>query len=378
MKKILLLIDGLGTGGAQRQIVTLADRLVMLGYNVKILTYRELPRAFHAPLAKEIEIFLIPKKYKYDIQFGWKLLRFLAFHRPDCIISYLSTPNFYARICGKFVGIERIITSERNIDLVHSKKKYMIERLTCSASDVIVVNTLAAADIYNRYFHRVIDRVEVIYNGLDVEVYKRTVDKDQLESIKFQLKIGRKDRIICLPGRIENQKNHIALLRAFCMLPPRIKQSLKLLFVGSVISSNIQNELLDFSQEMGIMGRVTFTGHRSDIKDIYSLSDVIVLPSLYEGFPNALIEAMSCEALVVASAVADNQVIIDDGIDGYLFRRGDDGELAEKLGIALDLTSIERSQIGVRARDKVARLCALETFDKRYRAVIEGDFTLES
>ena len=119
-KKVILFVDSLESGGAQRQIVALANVLHGRGYDIVILTYYPGDQLSPFLVSDKIRHHHVPRHTKYEIGFFFRLYRYFKQQSPDCIISYLTTTNFWARTAGSLAGIKNIITSERSTSLNRS------------------------------------------------------------------------------------------------------------------------------------------------------------------------------------------------------------------------------------------------------------------
>jgi len=242
-KKILLFIDSLVGGGAQRQIVTLARCLHDSGYDVSVLTYRNEEQLRYLLDEKNIEHHVIEKKSKLDLLFIFRLYRYFKVIDPDCVISYLNTPNLWGRLAGRMAGIKKIITSERNLDIDKSRVRIVIENLIFRLSSCIVVNANA---IKSLLIEKGIpaDKIQVIYNGLDLQYFK-PVPLSEAEHFRASYGVLKADRLFLLPGRIMAQKNHLSLIRAV-LTRVDVFKSAKLIFVGNEFDKKIKKDLWDY------------------------------------------------------------------------------------------------------------------------------------
>jgi len=149
-------------------------------------------------------------------------------------------------------------------------------------------------------------KVVFIPNG--VEVGK--ADSESNKGIREELGIPADTAVIGIVGRLEKEKGHEFLMRSIVNLPRVV-----LMIVGS---GPLEKELVELSERLGIRQRTIFTGFRSNVKDYISALDIFVLPSLSEGLPLALLEAMAAGKPVVASNVGGVPTIIDGKDRGLL------------------------------------------------------------
>ncbi len=362
-KKIILFIDSLVAGGAQRQLVLLARVLTEHGYNIRVLTYRVEEQLLHELAENRIHRDVVLKKGKIDFSFFFRLYKYFSRQKPDVIISYLNTPNIWARLAGKLAGVKRIITSERNVDLHKSRLRMVIEKTLYHLSDEIIVNAWSTKNMLTAHGIPQ-DLISVIYNGVDTGYFSRRVDRE-CEEFRKSITVAENDVLILLPGRITVQKNHMALLQSFTKIADKFPTA-KLLFVGNEFDKAIKISMQEHIYQHKLDSRIIFYGPSSDMPLVYSASDIVVLPSLWEGLPNVVIEAMSCTTPVVASNVSDNDRLIEDGCHGYVYNLEIESSLADKLESCLLKPKSELCSMGIAGRKKIEKLCSISVFTEKY------------
>jgi L-malate glycosyltransferase len=173
-----------------------------------------------------------------------------------------------------------------------------------------------------------------------------------------------------LPGRLVWEKNHECRLRAAAQAG--LARPFLILIVGQEIDLELKARLQKLIAELGISTETRFVGPASDILSIYALCDVMVLPSLSEAMPNVVMEAMSCGRIVIASAVSDNDRIIQHGVSGFVFPNNDVAALARLLAHCQSLSEIERRAIGKAARSRAQELFSKERMAGAYVELIDG------
>jgi glycosyltransferase involved in cell wall biosynthesis len=368
-KKVVLFIDSLENGGAQRQIVVLANVLHLRGYQVILLTYYPGDQLSEFLVSDRIRRTLLPRHSKYDLGYFLRLYRYLRKERPDCLISYLSTPNFWARVAGRPARVPRIITSERNISLAQRRSAALLERLLAPLSDAIVVNSHEGRQ-------RLMDlgisegNLHVIYNGVDCGHFSRQ-PAQAIAGIRAGLGVGEDELLVLLPGRMETQKNHRLLVEAILRLEP-VSARIKVAFAGNEFDTGIKAEITARIAAANATDSFLFLGPRADMPLLYSAADLVVLPSLWEGFPNVVIEAMACATPVVVSNISDNARIVEQGVAGYLFANNDADDLVKALNAFRSLGVNERRTMGERAAEHVAAMCSTQALGDRYAELIEA------
>jgi glycosyltransferase involved in cell wall biosynthesis len=188
-------------------------------------------------------------------------------------------------------------------------------------SKVIAVSSDIQVSLRKLYGVR---KVVQIHNGINVE--KVRVSRDR-ESMRNGLGIWPDDYTIGTVGRLTPVKGHEILLRAAGSLMRRIP-NIKVLIVGDGPRMSALKQLAD---ELGIEKNVIFAGERHDVYDLINCMDVFALPSIHEGIPMGLLEAMALRRAVVASCVGGIPEVIDHGVNGLLVAPKNVMELAYGL-----------------------------------------------
>jgi glycosyltransferase involved in cell wall biosynthesis len=187
------------------------------------------------------------------------------------------------------------------------------------------------------------DKVAVIANGIDFSPFLSLKDASSCREFGSDLTIG-------IVGRLASQKGHpffFAAARGILDKFPRAK----LVVVGE---GPDRRQLEGLAQKLGIAGRVYFAGYRDDMPTVYAGLDLIVMPSLDEGLPMTLLEAMAARCAVVASAVGAVPEVIDHGQTGLLVEPGNANELEQAM-LLLSNDAGLRNRIAQNARQSVSR-----------------------
>lgn len=368
-KRLVLFTDSLIGGGAQRQLVTLARELNANGYSVSVLTYSDKEQLASWLKEDGIPWSVVKKNGALDIIFIYKLFRYFRNHKTDLIISYLNTPNLWARVIGKLAGVKRIITSERNVDLDKSPFRLKLEKILCRLSEKVVVNAHAIkAMLVENGIPK--NKIDVIYNGLNTDYFK-PASTDAVSLFRQSHGIAETDVVFLLPGRMTPQKNHISVLRAL-VHADSIPENLKILFVGNEFFQTIKEELLDFSEKHNLSKHIIYAGPSNDMPLVYSACDCVILPSLWEGLPNAAIEAMACGKPVIASDVSDNKRILNILGENFIFSVDDDVVFLDQILSFYRLARSDKEALEGQLRENAKESFSLKTFSGSYTKIIEN------
>ncbi len=321
VKHICCFIPSLHSGGAERVLTELVNHLSSKGYEVTFVT---LDNPKYSPfytvnntvnlvqldLIQEEGTFL--QRAFYLMKRIQKLRRFIKNLQPDVIISFIDIMNILALLATVFLKI-RVIVCERTNPRYHKIPKFYqwLRTLTYPFASKVVIQTHSAANFFSKCVQR---PISIIPN-----VVRKPAEVIQTVSEKVQ-------HIISV-GRLSFEKDHNTLIRAFALLiqdAPHLKLTI---YGEGPERKNLEPAIRD----LGIEKSVKLPGAVQDLQSVFINADLFVFTSLYEGFPNALCEAMAVGLPVIASNCSGNVDIIDDGTNGVFFPIGNVEKLYETM-----------------------------------------------
>ena len=319
-KHIVLFISALRKGGAERVMVNLADYLHRNGVRVTLVTQYICEEEYTLPAGIPRILSEITPEEETGSRIGDFLARYRKLRRiftelhPDCILSFIGKNNIMTLLCTRFTGIPAVVSvrGEPKSEYYNFPMRFLAKTLFACAAGVIV-QTSAARD----FFPPVIRKKAVILKNPLNPAFVR------------ERRTGRPDGRIVSVGRVDANKNHALILRAFARIAPEFPNA-SLVVYGD---GEKRQELIRKTQELGLSDRVQFPGAVSDVAEKIRTASAFVLSSGHEGMPNALIEAM---CLGIPSISTDcpcggPRELIEDGVNGYLIPVGDEEALADRL-----------------------------------------------
>jgi glycosyltransferase involved in cell wall biosynthesis len=146
-------------------------------------------------------------------------------------------------------------------------------------------------------------------------------------AVRAGLGLGARDRVVLTVGRLAEQKGHRSLCRAVPAILERAPNA-RFLWAGD---GPLEGELRALARRLGVDETVRFLGRRDDVPDLLGAADLFVLPSLFEGLPLAVLEAMAAGLPVVATRAGGTAEVVDDGVTGHLVPAGDVAALADAV-----------------------------------------------
>lgn len=355
--KILFVITGLGVGGAERQIVDIADRLVSLGHDVKI-AFLTGP-ALIQPCSDKIQTFgfEMPKTISGFVRAYLKLRNLINSYRPDVIHSHMVHANLITRLVRLSCQIPKLICT------AHSKNeggkiRMLAYRLTDPLADVstnVSAEAVSAFEVAGAVKH---GRMIAMHNGIDTERFQ-PADAARIRLRKLY-SVREDEKIITAVGRLNVAKDYPNLLHAFA----DVLQNLKNVQLWIVGDGELRKNLEDEAVKLNIESRVRFCGVQYNVADWMNAADVFVLSSAWEGFGLVVAEAMACEKVVVATDAGGVKEVLGDS--GFLVPTRDAVALSYALKNALSLDQSEALDIGIQARKRVVSLYSIEHVVERW------------
>lgn len=357
MKRILCLIDSLGSGGAQRQMTELAKLLHQAGYPVKVVfwIHYENDHFLEDELTtSNVDFAYTPSLRKTSTRL-FETRKVIKGYVPDVVISYyggisklLCVDHLLHRKAYKLIVSERTITRQITRS---SKVKHQLYRF----ADVIVPNSTTEANFIKTHFSFLKDRVIPINNFVDEEkfypVEKTVTDYDTTNAI--------------FVGRFNEAKNIPNFLRAIAKVA-QTGRKFHVDFFGRDIAEHCDVMV----KELGIEEYVRFCSQSSTIEEEYRKHNLMIIPSLWEGFPNVLCEAMCCGLPALGSRVSDIPYIMKDGKNGYIFNPKDADDIAEKIIKYLDLEAKTKRGMGKCSEELSSERFLKNSFLNKYTQLI--------
>ena len=328
MKKILMAIDSNSSGGAERVIATLANQFVEKGDEV-ILVNADTDSCFYKldEKVKVIKLRLDAEDNKLKkMLLKYKRIRKLMLEiHPDATICFLIRMEVPVILAGLTTGT-RVYTSVRNSATSYSRIERLFRKIFYPKISGVVFQSKSVMEFID---FKAVENKEVIMNPLD----------EKFLSITAPIPFEQRKKIIITAGRLNAQKNQKILIEAFDNIASSYPE-VELWIYGK---GELHDELQKVICEKRNGSRIKLMGEKANA--IYESRDALgfVLSSNFEGFPNALVEAMA-SGLPSISTKFDSGVaeeLISDGENGYLCSVNDAEELSSKMELLLNLNKAD-------------------------------------
>lgn len=350
-KRILLMIDSLSSGGAERQMSYLAVGLKRQGFLVKLVTFYEessLYKEYVENNGIEVECNLKgPNKFRRIFE----IRNLVKTFKPSVVITYKDGVSMSACL-AKYLTPFYLIVSERNTTQYLSRNE-KIKFWLYKKADKIIPNSYSQYNFILKHYPKLGSKSEVITNTIDLETFIPPIK--QPENKKYT---------IITAARVMEQKNTLGLLRAIKILK---EQDIPVVFKWfGLQTKEYYQECLKLVNELQIKDYISFFPPEKDIVKIYQEAEAFCLPSIYEGFPNVICEAMACGLPIVCSNVCDNPIIVEDTVNGFLFDCNNPEDIANSIIKVYSLSEREKKIMKEKNVLKINDLCSNQNFIKKY------------
>ncbi len=347
--RILYIIDGMEFGGGERVFLQIIKGL-MSKYSVFAAAA---PQGWYAEQLKSLGVPF------YDINLQrhripktvFEIKKIIEFNRIRIIHSQGARADFVSRLAGRFAKVDVNICT-----LAMPVEGFDVPKLTKTLYRFLDFLTEQYVDrfiVVSDSLHRTIaqrkgevsHRITRIYNGIELNQFARI---HTAESVRPELGLNENDLVVGAVGRMVWQKGFEYLVKALPLVIER-QPEIKLVLVGG---GELLGRLKRLVSTLHLGRKVIFAGYRNDIKDVLTAMDIVVIPSLLEGFPMVTLEAMAMEKPIVATRIEGICEQITDGVNGLLVEPASHTVLAGKIITLLENRDF-MSQVGRQARKTV-------------------------
>jgi glycosyltransferase involved in cell wall biosynthesis len=360
---VLLAESGRSVGGTERVVWELATRLPAARFSVRVWLA---PGPALDEFAAALEARGIPVDRVAEVDSRWDLRGMLATwtklrrRKPDLLHVHHVWPaaDRYLAMLARAAGVERFVVTEHIVGEPHSAGQRALKHDELARADAVTAVCGAIAETLVRDYGVRRERVRVVPNGADLPDESAEAPLARTWRERFSAALIRPLWVVA--ARLEEQKGHAVLFDALAEVWKRgLDFTLAVAGDGS-----LRGALEERARQLGLGQRVRFLGALDDIGPLLAAADAVVLPSLWEGLPLVLLEAMARSRPVIATAVGGVCEVLDHGVNGWLVPPSDVIALADAL------------ELFHRKADRAMRLgrAARELIEQAYQwpAVIEG------
>lgn len=322
--KIMINITGLRKGGAERVVSVLANKLVDK-YEIVILVHSS--NKIEYDIDKRVKIMELANKRQKsliirNLQRIMNTKKIIKKENPDIIVSFLPMPSYRVLFFKNKKNNIPIIVADRN----DPKEEYkslldkILMKLLYKKADGFVFQTNEQRDFFKKNIR---NKSTIIYNPIKDEFIQKTKEN----SIK-------KEKVIISVGRLTSQKNQKILINAFSKIVKLYPEYKLKIFGQGDLEKTLKEQIISLNLE----NKVLLCGVSNNIKNELEKSEIFVLPSDYEGMPNALIEAMAIGLPVISTdcPCGGPRELIQNNVNGILIPVDDTDSLEQKIKMLIE------------------------------------------
>lgn len=370
--RLLMVTTGLGLGGAEQQLVQLSLRFKQRGWQVAVVSM--VPPSVYVDLLEEMGV----QVYSLNMVKGFpdprallRLARIVRRFQPHVVHSHMIHANLLARITRILAPVPVLIstahsTFETGRFFGNEASTHFVYRVTDWLTDATSQVSREGFERYLRGRAARADKLVYIPNGVDTN---RFAPNSAIRVAKRrELALGEEEFVWLAVGRLEKAKDYPTLLRAFSLVI-KVKQNARLLIAGK---GSMLEEVERLIEELRLGERVLLLGSRGDVPELMNAADAYAMSSLWEGMPLVLLEAHASGLPIVATRVGDNVEIVREGVSGFLVPPGDVLALAGAMKRLMELTPLERKEMGLRGRRWVEERFSLDKVVEDWEALYLG------
>ena len=367
---ITLIRTCLSMGGAETQVVDLADRLDAMGHEVLVMSL--IDDLVMMPKSARVRVCTLDmRKNPASLIAAYQRARaILTDYMPDVVHSHMVHANIFARLLRLSLHMNRLICT------VHSTNEgsafwTWAYRLTDRLAHMTTNVSKDALDGAIGRGAAPRGKAMLVYNGIDCDKYR--FDPLVRTTLRQELGVPEGAQVLLAAGRLCEAKDYANLLHAYAALSAR-RQDCVLWIAGAAEGNGDDLARLDaLASELGIRSKVNFLGFRRDVHGLMSAADIFVLSSAWEGFPLVIGEAMACERIVVSTDAGGVREWL--GASSLVVPTCDSKALARAMSDALDMDANLRLVHGRKARQHVLTHYSLDSVAACWERIYRGDFS---
>jgi glycosyltransferase involved in cell wall biosynthesis len=327
--RVLILIKGLGVGGAERLLEAAVPHLDRERFEYQVGYFLPWKDALVPAFARAgIPVHNLGMRLAADPRVFARLVGLLRRQRVDLIHAHLPVAGVWARLAGRIAGVPCMVYTEHNVPERYAAVTRELNRRTYRMNDVVI----AVSEEVRKAIEPYADgrpRIVTVQNAVDVDAIAATpVDG---RAVRQEFGFADDTLLVTTVGNLTPKKGHVHLLAAAQRLIGKYSK-VGFLLVGQ---GPLAGELRAEAARLGLDGRFVFAGFREDAVRLLAASDLFVLSSLFEGLPITLLEAMALGKPSVVTRVGGIPEVTDER-SSLLVAPGDPEALARGIGELLD------------------------------------------
>ena len=344
--KVVIIIDNLHTGGAQRQVIEYLKYRDREQFDFTVVNLDAALQTLTPEITKlGVNVIQIKHGGFFNIKTIFTLTVLLKNINPTIVQTYLFTADTYGRICAILAKTPIIITSIRSMDLWKKSHHLWIDRLLEKFTDSITINAESIRLHLQKIWKIDNQKIFLIHNGIDLN---RFIVSETRQKTREKLGLYQSDLLIGMIGRFRFEKDYESFFQAAHLLYQQYPQAIYI----AVGDGPKQQEIEQFVRTLNPQLRVIFTGTRHDTPNLIHAMDICVLATHTEGCPNGVMEYMAGGKPVIATHVGGCPELVVQGETGFLVEDKNTAAYAEAIKILIEDVSL-RQQMGRAGKKRI-------------------------
>ncbi len=362
---VALMLESEGPGGAEVVVLHLADELRSRGHHVVPVIFTRATDPGWLEQACATRGFTPERvgiRGTVDINCLRAIVALLRRRQVTAVHSHEFGMAIYGTAACRLLRLPHVITMHGNMWMTNAFRRRAALRWAFRNSAATAVS-----EDTRRHLIRALgipdSRIRTVLNGVPELVGNR-------QALRHELGMADDVVLVTAVGNLIERKGHAFLIRALALVAARVPNAdWHLAIAGEGVE---RPHLEALARDSGIADRVHLLGHRRDIADVLAASSVFVMPSLWEGLPLAVLEAMFAGTAVIASGISGIPEAITDGVTGLLVKPGEVEPLADALQ-SLIVDGVRRKRIGEAARTRAREQFSVGTMTAQYEALYRSE-----
>ncbi len=383
--KVLILINELLRGGAQRIVLDIAKNIDSQKFDLKIVylkSHANFPAdsqtVLQEVLKTGIPVIAIEGKKRFVFGDAWKLYKLVRKEKPDVVQTFLPYAGILGRIVARIAGVRRITSVQCNLPIAYSKRTYWLDKITLSlatvwtgATEGIELSYGGSVQPFSKDAWNTKRKHYTIVAGVDLPVFDATIKAVDRNVKRKEIGLTSEDKVIMMTARLISWKGHVDLVGAMAFISPKAH----LVLVGW---GPLEAELKKQAQDLGVDNRIHFLGARNDVIALLKTADVYVQAhsrspdgKIWMGPNTSQMEACAAYVPSVSTAVPLIEYLIEDGKTGTLARPNDPQDLARAINFQIDNPDKTKEMV-VNARRRIEERYSIYAMIKKYEELYQN------
>lgn len=363
---IALLLESDGPGGAEVMVLEMARELQARGHRV-VPIGPEAGQGWLGERLSRLGLSQLGVKKHHPLSHRWilDLRRLFKERNVDIVHAHEFTMAVFGTAAARSLGIPVVSTLHGSQNMTRALRRRIALRCAIRGAHATVAVSRATKTQLEADLGSTATSVRVIRNGVPVREGNRKVTRGAL---------GVQDRelLILAVGTLEERKAHLLLLQALAALPPEARELPWKVAIACGRGGPMQAAIEEYIRRHQLGDRVQILMYRDDVPDLLAAADIFAMPSLWEGLPLALLEAMVAGKAIVASQTSGIPEAVEHGVGGLLVKPGDINGLSMALNELLSDVALRArlgTQAGVIGRERFTIAAMVDQYVDLYRQV---------